>query len=164
MSLHIYLKTHPRVLTQFLLRNLIYQLSQELSCHSTRTVTIRLFTLNLVLKSFIHQPTLARFGTIKIQMSLPNNFIPHKVAVCDDKDPPWFNGKIKSLFNEKLGTYNAYLKNSDNIKLLNNLRSLQQRLPNLIDDSKQKYFIRLSQNLTTILESTKVYWALLKFS
>ena len=97
-------------------------------------------------------------------MSFTSNFIPHEVTVCDDKDPPWFNGKIKSLFNEKLGTYNAYLKNSDNIKLLNNLRSLQQRLPNLIDDSKQKYFIRLSQNLTTILESTKVYWALLKFS
>ena len=88
MSLHIYLKTHPRVLTQFLLRNLIYQLSQELSCHSTRTVTIRLFTLNLILKSFIHHPKLARFGTIKIQMSLPSNIIPHEVAVCDDKDPP----------------------------------------------------------------------------
>ena len=31
-----------------------------------------------------------------------SNFIPHEVIVCDDKDPPWFNGKIKSLFNEKL--------------------------------------------------------------
>ena len=139
-------------------------MNQELSCHSTRTVTIRLFTLNFILKSFIYHPTLARFGTIKIQMSFTSNFIPHEVTVCDDKDPPWFNGKIKSLFNEKLRTYNAYCKNSNNIQLRNNSRSLQQRLSELIDDSKQKYFIRLSKNLTTIQKSTKAYWALLKFS
>ena len=98
----------------------------------------------------------------KTVLNALSNFIPHEVIVCDDKDPPWFNGKIKSLFNEKLRTYNAYRKNSNNIQLRNNLRSLQQRLRDLIDDSKQKYFIRLSQKLTTIQKSTKAYWVLLK--
>ena len=32
----------------------------------------------------------------------------------------------------------------------------------LIDVSKQRYFLRLSQKLTTIQKSTKAYWALLK--
>ena len=100
----------------------------------------------------------------KTVVNVFSNFIPHEVIVCDHKDPPWFNGKIKSLFNEKLRTYNAYCKNSNNIQLRNNSRSLQQRLSELIDDSKQKYFIRLSKNLTTIQKSTKAYWALLKFS
>ena len=98
----------------------------------------------------------------KTVLNVLSNFIPHKVIFCDDKDPLWFNGKIKSLFNEKLRTYNAYRKNSNNIQLRNNLRSLQQRLRDLIDNSKQKYFLRLSQKLTTIQKSTKVYWALLK--
>ena len=49
------------------IRNLIYQLSQ-LSPQSTLTVTIRLYTPNSILKSFIHHLTLGRFGTIKIQM------------------------------------------------------------------------------------------------
>ena len=40
-----------------------------------------------------------------------SNFIPHEVIVCDDNDPPWLNGKIKSFINEKLRTYNAYCKN-----------------------------------------------------
>ena len=44
-----------------------------------------------------------------------SNFIPREVIVCYDKDPPWFNGKIRSLFNEKLRTYNAYRKNTDTI-------------------------------------------------
>ena len=42
------------------------------------------------------------------------------------------------------------------------MRSLQQRLRDLIDNSKQTYFLRLSQKLTTIQKSTKPYWALLK--
>ena len=42
------------------------------------------------------------------------------------------------------------------------MSSLQQRLRDLMDDSKQKYFLWLSQKLDTTLESTKPRWALLK--
>ena len=99
----------------------------------------------------------------KSLLNILSNFIPHEVIVCDDKDPPWFNGKVKSLINEKLKTYNAHCKNIDNSQLDKNLSSLQQRLRDLIDDSKQKYFLRLTQKLNTIQKSTKAYWALLKF-
>ena len=98
----------------------------------------------------------------KTVLNVLSNFIPHEVVVCDDKDPPWFNGKIKLLINEKLRTYNAYHKNIENNQLCKNLSSLQQRLHDLIDDSKQKYFLRLTQKLNTIQKSTKAYWALLK--
>ena len=91
-----------------------------------------------------------------------SNFIPHEVIVCDHKDPPQFNEKSKSLINERLRTYNAYRKNIGNSQLLKNLSSLQQRLRDLIDDSKQKYFSRLTHKLNTIQKSTKAYWALLK--
>ena len=96
-------------------------------------------------------------------LNVVSNFFPHELIVCDEKDPPWFNGKIKSLINEKLRTYNAYRKNIGNSQLRKNLSSLQQRLRDLIDDSKQKYFLRLTQKLNTIQKSTKAYWALLKF-
>ena len=98
----------------------------------------------------------------KTVLNVLSNFIPHEVIVCDDKDPPWFNGKIKLLINEKLRTYNAYRKNIGNSQLHKNLSSLQQRLRDPMDDSKQKYFLRLIQNLNTIQKSTKAYWALLK--
>ena len=99
----------------------------------------------------------------KTVFNILSNFIPHEVIVCDYKDPPWFNGKIKSLINEKLRTYNAYRKNIVNSQLRKNLSSLQQRLRDLIDDSKQKYFSRLTHKLSTIQKSSKAYWALLKF-
>ena len=86
----------------------------------------------------------------KTVLNVLSNFIPHEVIVCDDKDPPWLNGKIKSLINEKLRTYNAYRKNISNNQLRKNFSSLQQRLRDLIDDSKQKYFLRLTQVLKCI--------------
>ena len=61
----------------------------------------------------------------KTVLNVLSNFFPHEVIVSDDKDPSCFNGKIKSLFNEKHRTYNAYCKNTNNIQLRNNLRSLQ---------------------------------------
>ena len=93
-----------------------------------------------------------------IVLNVLSNFIPHEVTVCDDKDPPWFI--IKSLFNEKLRNYNAYHKNIYNSQLRKKLSSLQQRLRDVIDDSKQKCSIRLTQKLATIQKSTKAYWAL----
>ena len=91
-------------------------------------------------------------------LNVLSNFLPHEVIVCDDKNPRWFNGKIKSLINEKLRTYNAYRKNIDNSQLRKNLSSLQQRFRDRIDDSKQKYVLRLTQKLNTIKKSTKASW------
>ena len=41
----------------------------------------------------------------KTVLNVLSNFIPHEVKVCNDEDPPWFNGKIKLLINEKLRKY-----------------------------------------------------------
>ena len=66
------------------------------------------------------------------------------------------------LINEKLRTYNAYRKKIGNSQLRKNMCSLQQQLRDLIDDSKQKCFLRLTQKLNTIEKSTKAYLVLLK--
>ena len=54
----------------------------------------------------------------------------------------------------ELRTYNAYHKNIGNRQLRKHLSSLQQQLHDLIDDSKQKYFSRLTHKLNTIQRST----------
>ena len=61
----------------------------------------------------------------KTVLNVLSNFIPYEVIICDDEDPLWFNGKIKSLINEKLRTYHAYRKNIGNSQLRKNLSSLQ---------------------------------------
>ena len=34
-------------------------------------------------------------------INILSNFIPQEFVVCDDKDPPWFNKKIRTLIQEK---------------------------------------------------------------
>lgn len=66
-----------------------------------------------------------------------SNFIPLQTITIDDKDPPWFNAKIKSLFQEKNKTYR---KDCNNAQLLTKLEHRQNCLNNSIDSSKHKYY------------------------
>ena len=34
-------------------------------------------------------------------LNILSKFIPHETIVCNDKGPPWFNNKIKTLFKLK---------------------------------------------------------------
>ena len=74
------------------------------------------------------------------------------------------HGSMEKL---ELRTYNAYRKNIGNSQLRKNLGSLQQqvcgeRLRHLIDDSKQKFFLRLTKKFKHYSKSTKAYLAVLK--
>ena len=68
-------------------------------------------------------------------MNILSNFILHELIVCDDKDPPWFNTKTKSLIHETTKTYKDLRKNIENNKQIEKLKSLQNRLKWMIDDS-----------------------------
>ena len=37
----------------------------------------------------------------KTLLNIFHNFIPNKIILCDDKDPPWINGEIKKLIKRK---------------------------------------------------------------
>ena len=63
-----FLKIHPHVSTYSLHPNLTWLSIQVPTLHYIQTVTIKLFTQNLILKSIIPHLILVWFGTIKIQM------------------------------------------------------------------------------------------------
>lgn len=49
--------------------------------------------------------------------------------MCGDKDPPWFNNKIRALIQEKKNTlYNNFREKSKNPALNNQLKYFQERL------------------------------------
>ena len=35
-------------------------------------------------------------------LNILSNFIPYEILICDDKNPPWFNKKIKGIIQEKI--------------------------------------------------------------
>ena len=84
-----------------------------------------------------------------------SNFIPHQTITIDDKDPPWFNTKIKSLLQEKNKIYKNFRKDRNNAQLLRKLEHLQNRLNNSIDSSKHNYYLRMASKLNSIQKSSK---------
>ena len=35
-------------------------------------------------------------------LNILSNVIPYEILICDDKNPPWFNKKIKGIIQEKI--------------------------------------------------------------
>ena len=43
-------------------------------------------------------------------LNILNNFIPHETIVCNDRNPPWFNVKIRLLIKKKRQPTNIFVK------------------------------------------------------
>ena len=80
----------------------------------------------------------------KTILNILNNFIPHEILTCDDKDPPWFNKKNKRNKSGK-SAFKVYHNNSSNIVLKTCLRSLQVRFNNSTECGKEKFYIPYSE-------------------
>ena len=95
-------------------------------------------------------------------LNILRNFIPHEIVLCDGRDPPWFNNKIKSLIHEKDITCKRFRSDRRNSCLRRQLNCLQDRLNDSIEASKQKYYCRMANKLTNAENGSKVYWSILK--
>ena len=93
-------------------------------------------------------------------LNILNNYIPHEKIICDDKDPPWFNSRIKSLIENKNKIHKNYQRFKSNSQLLSKLNLLQEQLHLLINKSKQNYYSRIASKLTNVQRNPKTYWSL----
>ena len=54
-----------------------------------------------------------------------SNYIPHEIIICDDRDPPLINKRIRELINEKNDTSQCYIHTNKDPKLFNKVEYLQ---------------------------------------
>ena len=73
----------------------------------------------------------------KTLLNIFHNYITKKFILCDDKDPPWINEKIKSLIHRKISLYQK-LRKSGSIDCTY-LNALTIDISNAIRSSKLKY-------------------------
>ena len=138
---------------------------------------------NLISKSIIHLLTNVKYGILeqfswdrsfknldvnemvflfnRTIKNILSNYIPHEIIICDDRDPPWINNKVKELINEKNDTFQCYLHSNKDPKLFNKVEYLQNELKSLIEANKEKYYSRISKRIMNPLTSTKTYWSIL---
>ena len=85
------------------------------------------------------------------------NYIPHENIICDNKDPPWFYSRIKSLTENKNKIRKNYQIFKSNSPLLSKLDLLQEQLHLLINESKQNYYTRIASKLTNVQRNSKTH-------
>ena len=95
----------------------------------------------------------------KMLLSKIQNFIPHGTFICNDRDPPWINKKIKKLMIENNWAFKLHCCSNRNIFLLKKFKALQYQLHLSIKESKEKYYTKLSSRLADPLTT---YWSILK--
>ena len=98
----------------------------------------------------------------KTLLNTIQNVIPHETIVCDDRDPPWINKEIKKLMIEKNLVFKSYCCSNRNMFLLEKFKALQYQFHISIEESKEKYYTKLSSRLADPLTSPKTYWSILK--
>ena len=74
------------------------------------------------------------------------NFIPHETIICDDRDPPWINNRIKQLIYERNSLYKVY-RISNDPQIFEKLTFLQKKLHLAMEESKDTYYSDLSTKL-----------------
>ena len=93
----------------------------------------------------------------KTIINIFSNFIPNKLVTFDDKDPPWMTEKVKEKKKWKHKVYRDYLKNrktkADYMCVHHGITKVSQ----LISESKDKYFNKLSIKLNNPKTSFKTY-------
>ena len=103
--------------------------------------------------------------TIKI---LLHNFIPREVITCDDRDPPWINSSIRRLIQDENEACKRFKRSNNNSQYFDNLQSLQNLLGGgggcSTEESKERYYSRLSEKLMEPSASPKTYWSVIKSS
>ena len=97
----------------------------------------------------------------KTILNILNNYIAQETIICDDKDPPWFNSRIKSLIENKNKIHKNYQRFKSNSQLLSKLNLLQEQLHLLMNKSKQNYYSRMASKLANVQRNSKTYWSLL---
>ena len=62
-------------------------------------------------------------------------FIPHETMICDDRDPPWINNRIKQLIYER-NNLNKVYRISNDPQIFEKLTFLHKKLHLTIEESK----------------------------
>ena len=95
-------------------------------------------------------------------LNIMSNFIPNKLMIFDDKEPPWFDRKIKNLIKFKNQFYKDTYDRKSNHNFQFHFRYIQDLIITKIDQGKRTYYEYMSRQLSDKSLNPKKYWSLLK--
>ena len=94
-------------------------------------------------------------------LDILSRFIPNKIAICNDKDPPWITPEIKTAIKRKHRVYNRYVKRGRRLDEWENVRVIRNDTSKMITTDKDNHFASLGRKLSNPNIGIKKYWSTL---
>ena len=95
-------------------------------------------------------------------LNILSQYIPNKIIMCDDRDPPWMTAALKSAIKRKHRVYSKYVKRGHKPDDWEYVRTVRNETSSRITKAKDDYFSNLGKSLSDPTNGTKSYWATLK--
>ena len=83
----------------------------------------------------------------QIFINIVSNFVPHETVICDNREPPWRNTRIKKLTIKKYCIKNIFVAAKTEVFEKFKLLQIQNKIVNLTNDSRDRYYTRISNKL-----------------
>ena len=94
----------------------------------------------------------------KAILNIFHNYVPNKTILCNDKDPPWFNIKIRKILAKKNEIFKQYIANGKSQTDYEPLQLISNSLTETLRSSKKTFFHKLPTKLADPSTSSKTYW------
>ena len=87
------------------------------------------------------------YGLNDLLLNINLNYIPNKIILCEDKDPPWANKGIRTVIKRKNNAYGENIGSSMRHNYYVRLENITTELSDLIRDIKTEYHSKLVAKL-----------------
>ena len=95
-------------------------------------------------------------------LNILSQYIPNKIIMCDDRDPPWMTAALKPAIKHKHRVYNKYVKRGCKPDDWEYVHAVCNKTSSRITKAKDGYFSSLGKSLSDPTNGTKSYWTTLE--
>ena len=89
------------------------------------------------------------------------NFIPNKIIMVRSRQAPWITQSIKNFIRKKNRAYKTFIRNGQPEDRLEAITYMIAHGSKLIEDAKEKYFMKIGRTLSNPETGKKLYWSLI---
>ena len=97
----------------------------------------------------------------EVLLNVYSNFIPNKIKTVRPHPAPWITQPIKNFLRNKNRVYKSFIRKDQPGETFAGIQNMISGRSRMIEDAKQKYFLKVGNTLDSQETSAKTYWSLI---
>ena len=90
--------------------------------------------------------------------NLIEEYIPHKIVTCNDRDAPWITPNVKCAIIRNKRVYKKWIKDGKAANCFEHVKHVQKETESVIREAKKKHIDRISSKLCDPNSGQKEFW------